>query len=251
MSGGHTLNLKQGPGARDRRHPVRVRAGQVFFPRRGARRRRMTVRTVEGEWVGVVLDDGSGRRLALDSLLEVDEEGAGVRYRFQGWKPRPRGYRTELRVARVEPDTALCGLLLPEWDGATEIEELLSTLPRAMRVTGAHGSCMADLASPSAAGLGIHLCRPVGVRGLSRPRLAGHPEVLAEGQRFRRLADGAGFRILDADPASEKVVAWSGRRRVRLARSRLLDRGEDGSGRHYLYLGGGVREARCQRQGPR
>ena len=38
MAGGHTLNIKQGPGPRNRRHPSRIRAGQLFFPRSGDQR---------------------------------------------------------------------------------------------------------------------------------------------------------------------------------------------------------------------
>lgn len=248
MAGGHTLRLKQGPGPRHARHPKRIRAGQVFFPRVGRRRRPMTVRSVEGEWVRVTLEDTSQRRLALERLLAVDDDGAGVHYRFQGWKPLPRGYRTAVVVVAVDVDLGRCRLVLPEWDPATEIEELLSALPPTMRESNAAGSCMANLASPSAAGLGIHACRPVRPRGLSRPSLDRHPDVLAEGQEFRRLADGARLRILEVDPTSPTVVAWNGGRRVRLTREMLLARAEDGAGRHYLYLGGGVGEARRRRQ---
>lgn len=248
MAGGHTLRLKQGPGPRDGRHPQRIRPGQVFFPRVGRRRRPMTVRSVEGEWVRVTLGDLSERRLALDRLLAVDGAGAGAHYRFQGWKPRVRGYRTAITVVAVDADAGRCRLVLPEWDAGTEVEELLSVLPATMRAVGASGSCMADLASPSAGGLGIHSCRPTKPRGLSRPSLDSHPGEVAEGQEFRRLRDGVRVRILEVDTASPGVVGWNGKRRVRLTRARLLAKKEDGTGRHYLYLGGGVREARRQRR---
>ncbi|HVX31705.1 MAG TPA: hypothetical protein VHA80_01075 [Solirubrobacterales bacterium] len=148
----------------------------------------------------------------------------------------------------MDPVAARCRLVLPEWDAAAEVEELLSALPGPMRAIGATGSCVANLASPSAAGLGIHSCRATKVRNLSRPPLGIHPEVVAEGQEFRRREDGATFRIVEADPGSPTVVAWSGRRRVRLTRTRLLARRDDGGGRDYRYLGGGVGQARRRRQ---
>lgn len=244
MAGGHSLGLKQGPAPRDPSHPERIRAGQVFFPLQGRRRRRLTVRRVEGEWVQGVLDDGSSRRLSLDRLLAVDEAGVGSRYRFQGWKARPRGYRTEMRVVRIDPRAGLCYLVLPEWDAATEIEELLSALPASLQAAGAAGSCMANLASPSVAGLEIHDCRPWGVRGRSRVAAGQHPAVLVEGQRYRRLEDGSHFRILESEPVADSVRVWNGRRAVRLGVDRLLARAEDGDGRYYTYLGGGLRETR-------
>jgi len=208
----------------------------------------MTVRSVEGEWVRVTLDDMSERRLALERLLAVDDAGAGIHYRFQGWKPRARGYRTAISVVAVDADAGRCRLVLPEWDPASEVEELLSAVPSTMRAVSATGSCMANLASPSAAGLDIHSCRATKVRGLSRASLDPHPDDLAEGQEYRRLSDGVRLRILEVDPASPAIAAWNGRRRVRLTRARLLARVEDGTGRYYLYLGGGVREARRRRQ---
>ena len=198
----------------------------------------------------VTLDDLSERRLALDRLLAVDDAGVGAHYRFQGWKPRARGYRTAISVAAVDADRGRCRLVLPEWDATTEVEDLLSVLPLTMRAVGATGSCMANLASPSAGGLSIHSCRATRPRGLSRTSLGPHPDDVAEGQEFRRVVDGVRVRILEVNPSSPGVVAWNGRRRVRLTKAKLLDQMEDGTGRHYLYLGGGLREARRQRQAP-
>jgi len=244
MAGGHTLNLKLGPGPRCPRHPGRIRAGQVFFPLAGRARAPLVVKRVEGEWVRAERPDGAERRLALDNLLAVDAEGNGLRYRFQGWKPRRRGYRAEIWVAAVDEEKGRCRLVLPEWDPEAEVEELLSALPPALRRVGASGSCMANLASPSAAGLGIHACRAVKVRGLSRPAAGAHPEEVFAGQRYRRRSDGAAFRILEAVPGSRTVAAWNGRRVVRLVRGALLARGDAGGGRRSLYLGGGLRAAR-------
>jgi hypothetical protein len=213
-------------------------------------RRPLVVKSVEGEWVRAERDDGAERRLALDNLLAVDAAGNGVHYRFQGWKPRPRGYRTEIRVVNVDVEAGRGWLSLPEWDAETEVEELLSALPPSLRHAGATGSCMADLASPSAAGLGIHACRAVKVRGLSRAAGGIHPDEVFEGQRYRRRSDGAGFRILEVTPGSRTVPAWNGQRTVRLTRERLLAGDASGGGRHYVYLGGGVRAARRRRGAP-
>lgn len=217
----------------------------MFFPRSGRARRLLVVKSVDGEWIRAERDDGARRRLALDNLLAVDEAGNGIHYRFQGWKPRPRGYRTELRVQRVDLGAARCSLVLPEWDPETSVDELLGALPPALRSAGATGSCMANLASPSAAGLAIHSVRPIRARGLSRPARGAHPETLAAGQSFKRRSDGTRFRILEASRDSETVPAWSGQRTVRLTKERLLARTADGEGRYYVYLGGGVRAARA------
>jgi hypothetical protein len=249
VAGGHTLNIKQGPGPRNPRHPTRIRRGQMFFPCKGRSRQRLTVKRLEGEWVRVLCEDGSEKRVALDNLLATDGAGEGIHYRFHGWRPLRRGYRTALTVTGVSVDDGRCGLLLPEWDPDAEIEAALGVLPEQMRSEGATGSCMANLASPSAAGLGIHSCRPVGVREHSRETHRPHPELLAEGQRYRRLGDGARFRLVGVDPNSSTVRAWSGRRVVRLGRERLLAARPNGRGRYYEYLGGGVAAARRERSG--
>jgi hypothetical protein len=217
----------------------------MFFPLQGKRRLRATVKRVEGERVRVVREDGTEVTLALDRLLASDGEGNGRYYRFHGWKPRPRGSRTELRVISVSPDSRRCVLLLPEWDPAAEIEETSETLPEKLRVAGAVGSCMANLASPTASGLAIHSCRGSKLRVGSRPEIGSHPDVVAEGQRYRRRGGGPELRVLEVTPP--RARAWNGRRKVWLSEDRLLAVRPDGSGRHYEYLGGGVWEARRKR----
>jgi hypothetical protein len=245
VAGGHALNIKQGSGPRSSFHPRRIRPGQMFFPLMGRRRLRMIVKRLDGEWVRVIREDGSEVSLALDRLLASDGKGNGCHYRFHGWNPRPRGYRTELRVIRLVPEAARCVLALPEWDPAAEVEESLLALPEEMRTAGAVGSCMANLASPSAAGLEIHSCRRSKVRDASREAERPHPELLVKGQRFRRRSDGKGFRLIDAD--GPRVGAWSGRRVVRLSSERLLAVAPDGRGEHFEYLGGGVTALRRKR----
>ncbi len=247
MAGGHSLNIKQGPGPRTPSHPARVRAGQLFFPRRGAQRLRLTVKSIDGEWVRVAREDGSEGNVALDQLLARDGAGNGVNYRFHGWKRLPRGYRTEMIVASVSVEDARCMLVLPEWDPNVEIVEPLSTLPVDLRKAGASGSCRADLTSQSAAGLSIHASSTSKVRGLSRKAGGQHPDILAEGQEYRRRSDRKKFRLLDVDPGSPKVPAWSGTRVVRLDAARVLAVRPDGEGKHYEYVGGGVAATRRRR----
>jgi len=152
------------------------------------------VRRVEGEWVRVVREDGREARLSLDRLLAVDEPGRGVHYRYCGWHPRRRGYRAELRVVRVMPGRGRCVVVLPEWDAGEEIEQPLGILPGELRQEGAVGRCIARLSSDSSSGLDIHSCRTGRLRVTSRGRREGHPEALAEGQRYRRRRDGVTLR---------------------------------------------------------
>src|SRR5215213_4541412 len=247
MAGGHSLNIKQGPGPRTPTHPARIRAGQRFFPRRGAQRLRFTVKRIDREWVRVDREDGSEGNVALDQLLARDAAGNGVHYRFHGWRHLPRGYRTEMIVASVCETDGRCVLVLPEWDPSAEIEELLTVLPEGLRSSGSRGTCRANLASQSIAELGIHACGTAKVKGLSRSANRAHPDFLAEGQEYRRRSDRKKFRLLEVNPDSSKVTAWSGARVVRLNSSRVIAIRLDGQGRNYEYVGGGVITARRMR----
>lgn len=247
MAGGHTLNIKQGPGPRNSRHPSRVRPGQRFFPLVGSRRLRFTVKRVDGEWVRVDREDGSKGRVSLDRLLATDSEGNGANYRFHGWRRLPRGYRTEFEVLRIAEEAARCAIALPEWDLDAEVELSLATLPEELRVPGARGTCRADLTAVSEAGLALHGFSASKARGLSRTAAGEHPEVLAAGQEYRRCGDGKKFRLIEVEPGARTVSAWSGRRRVRLDATRLGAVGPDGGGLHYVYLGGGVSATRRRR----
>ena len=246
MAGGHTLNIKQGPGPRNRRHPSRIRAGQLFFPRSGDQRLRFTVKAVDGEWARVEREDRSKGRVSIDRLLAADEDGNGVDYQFHGWRRLPRGYRTEFRVLRVEGNKK-CAIALPEWDSEAEIEIALATLPEALRAPGAVGSCRADLTSSSGAGLALHAFSSGSAKGLSRAAAGHHPDVLADGQEYRRRRDGKKFRLLEVDPDAATVSAWSGRRVVHIEAARLVAKKPDGEGLHYHYLGGGRTATRRRR----
>ena len=220
----------------------------MFFPRQGDRRLRLVVKSVEGEWVRVIREDGSKGNVSLDRLLARDEAGEGLHYRFHGWKRLPRGYRTEMIVAWISKQSGLCGLVLPEWDPDTEVEVSVSEVPAAIRRAGAAGTCRADLTAQSPAALEIHSCSTAAVRGVSRVQGGSHPEVLAGGQEYRRRSDRRKYRLLDVDPDSPTVPAWSGVRVVRLDAARLLATRPDGEGAIYEYLGGGVTATRRRRQ---
>jgi hypothetical protein len=249
VAGGHSLNIKQGPGPRTARHPTRIRAGQLFFRRTGAQRLRFMVKRPEGEWVRVVREDGAEGSIALDRLLACDDAGNGIHYRFHGWKRLPRGYRTELLVLEVSAEAGGCVLLLPEWDPATEIEAALSVLPNELQKADAKGSCGADLTAQSVAALGIHACSSSKIRGLSRTATGPHPELLAEGQEYRRRTDDKRFRLLNIETRSPTVSAWNGTRTVRLDVGKLLALLPNGEGSNYIYLGGGLAATRRRRAG--
>jgi hypothetical protein len=242
MAGGHSRHVKQGPGPRWERHPRTIRSGQIFFPHEGARRRKLTVKRVERETVRAVREDQTERTYALDRLLAIDAEGNGLHYRFMGWKPRPRGYHTELRVVRVCESDGSCAVVLPEWDPGTEIGVPVASLPKELRVQGGVGSCMANLASATVAGLSLHGFRLSQPRGVSRSEKAPHPAVVAEGQRYRRREDGRDLLIVDDE--QPRVSAWNGQRLVRVSAKHLLAVDGSGHGRFFEYRGGGVRATR-------
>jgi hypothetical protein len=247
VAGGHTLNIKQGSGPRNPRHPLRIRPGQRFFPLSGSQRQRITVKRLDGEWVRVEREDGAERRVSLDRLLASDGEGNGVNFRFHGWKSLPRGYRTGFTVLGIFEEEGRCVIELPEWDPGIGLDVSLTTLPELMQTVGAGGSCRADLSSSSEAGLGLHGFSATMPRELSRPAVGPHPEVLAEGQEYRRRADGKRFRMLEVEPGASTVPAWAGGRVVRLDPARVLATRSDGEGLHYVYLRGGLTATRRRR----
>jgi hypothetical protein len=106
---------------------------------------------------------------------------------------------------------------------------------------------MANLASVSAAGLNIHSCKSAPLRDGSRKALMPYPDLLANGQRFRRRADGVTFQLLEG--SGRRLRAWNGIRVVRLAPDRLLETQPDGGGLFYEYVGGGITKARLRRNG--
>lgn len=252
MAGGHSLNIKQGPGPRNRRHPSRIRPGQRFFPLTGTHRQRLTVKELGGEWVRVEREDGSKGRVSLDKLLASHPAGDGVHYRFHGWRRLPRGYRTDFVVSCIaEEEEARCSIVLPEWDPETVVELPLAALPPALRSSGATGSCRADLTAASHAGLALHGFSGERAKGLSRAVGETYPEFVVGGQEYRRRTDGKRFRLLEVQPGSPTVSAWSRRRVVRLEVIRLLARGPDGDGLHYVFIGGGLTAARRRRAAKR
>ncbi|HWC47861.1 MAG TPA: hypothetical protein VG448_03160 [Solirubrobacterales bacterium] len=226
---------------------MRIRQGQRFFPLSGVNRRRFTVTRLDGEWVAIEREDGSKGRVSLDGLLACDAAGAGVNFRFHGWRRLPRGYRTDFKVLAVEPRAGRCVISLPEWDPGSQVEVPLSELPQGLGVVGAEGSCRADLTAKSKGELSLHGFSAAKPRGLSREGLRDHPDLLVQGQEYRRRQDRKKFRILEVDPDSPTVPAWSGRRVVRLEAGRLLAQGSDGRGLYYTYLGGGRAGARRRR----
>ncbi len=84
------LQIKDGYGRPP--HPLLVRAGQVYWPRKaGTRRRQFRVtRTLAAGTVHARRTDGAREALAVTSarLLATDTDGNGRHYSFIGWTPR-------------------------------------------------------------------------------------------------------------------------------------------------------------------
>jgi hypothetical protein len=162
----HQRHKAERLGARYQAHPRLIKPGQLFWPLEGRRRRLFEVKEVRGPWVRIKREDGTSGRVTLARLLSLGPTGRdGQHYRFHGWRPRQRGYRTALEVLRVDAGANRCVICLPEWDPDGEIEQPLSVLPAELRHDGALGSCMADLSAVSSARLNIHACRSTPARG--------------------------------------------------------------------------------------
>jgi hypothetical protein len=95
-------------------HPLRVRAGQRYWPRRAACRRPFAVICVpHSDVVFGVRTDGARERVRTTAhrLLATRADGQGLNYSFLGWESRR--YRTWAVVVAIED--AAASVVLPEW----------------------------------------------------------------------------------------------------------------------------------------
>lgn len=109
-------------------HPLRVRAGQRYWPRRAACRRPFAITGAPaGEFVVGVRADGARERVRTSTrrLLATRLDGQGLHYSFLGWQSRR--YRTWAIV--VELDDAWATVVLPEWHPARPVRLLARLLP--------------------------------------------------------------------------------------------------------------------------
>jgi hypothetical protein len=154
-------------------HPVRVRAGQKFWPRAGRRRRAFVVGSVDRG--GVVRGrrvDGAREpvRTTLARLAAARGDGQGRHYSFLAWMPRE--YRTWAAVVEIEGDTAV--LVLPEWHPGRPVRLPARLLPPGIGGIGAWLELRADLSVAAAGQLNpsmLSYCADPGSDRCPRPTL--------------------------------------------------------------------------------
>lgn len=151
-------------------HPMRLLAGQRFWPRRATCRRPFVVARApcDDVVVGVRIDGGRERvRTTAHRLLATRPDGQGLHYSFLGWESRR--YRTWAVVMAIEQSAAT--VVLPEWHPGRPVRLPSSLLPVRAGV-GRWLTLRADL-SVSAGGQpnpsGFACCEDPGVARCRRP----------------------------------------------------------------------------------
>jgi hypothetical protein len=137
-------------------HPLTLRAGQRFFPRRGRQKVPFVIQRVDrdGRVRGKTLDgDISPINLSSKRLLVARPDGRGAHYQWHGWTPRR--YRTLAQV--VSCGVATATLCVPEWHPGRPVTIPTRLLPRESRAPGSWVSCEASLAEPTAGKLEVHV----------------------------------------------------------------------------------------------
>jgi hypothetical protein len=140
-------------------HPLRVMAGQVFFPRSSTGRRRLLEITHSGGEVALARRVESPREkltISVARLLARQADGQGRFYSFQGY--RSREYRVLARVAAVDGDGAV--VVVPEWHPARPVPLAASALPPGARQANSWLVVVADLSAPTPARLGLSPAGP-------------------------------------------------------------------------------------------
>lgn len=159
-------------------HPVEVRAGQHYFPRRGKRRGPIrVVRVDRRRGIAQVRDVGGvapSARIALTRLLAVRVDGQGRYFQHVGFDSRR--YRTYAVLTSQEPDQ-LATLVLPEWHPSRAVKLPARLVPDGVGL-GDWMCCAADLSRGRAAWLNVSDLRAVADPGPAvchRPRYAPPP----------------------------------------------------------------------------
>jgi hypothetical protein len=135
-------------------HPLRLRLGQVFWPRPPGRRRLLTVRRVLGPKVIVECisaKDEPRATLSASRLLATRDDGQGRHYQFQGFLARR--YATFACVWEVGAGEAV--LCLPEWHPGRPVRIPDRLVPAEARTPGAWMRVNCDLSASSAGRLQI------------------------------------------------------------------------------------------------
>jgi hypothetical protein len=109
-------------------HPLRVLAGQRYWPRRASCRRPFVVTSAPrgGVVFGVRTDGGRERvRTTVHRLLATRGDGQGLNYSFLGWESRR--YRTWAVIMAIDGVTAT--IVLPEWHPSRPLRLPVRLLP--------------------------------------------------------------------------------------------------------------------------
>jgi len=153
-------------------HPLRLVAGQVFYPRHAhGNRRPFTIARVTGATAVCKRLEPPRQKLQVSvaRLLATDRNGQGRHYSFQGWLSRR--YLTWAQVAAWDDEQAV--LVLPEWHPARPVQIAARMLPVDARAPGRWLEVDADLSAPTPARLGLQTlaaCVPPPATVCARPR---------------------------------------------------------------------------------
>ncbi len=151
-------------------HPVIVRPGQRYWPRRGNARVGFSVRRVAGDVAIAARENGDKKSLEIPAatLLARRKDGQGAYHQFIGF--RPRKYESHAYVHAVGPEEAI--LCFPEWHPRRPVSLFISLLPDDARFDGAWLSLSCDLSASSGARLEPHdlaLAADPGSERIARP----------------------------------------------------------------------------------
>jgi hypothetical protein len=131
-------------------HPLVIRLGQRYWPRRGKYRRPFVVRRLEGDHaVGKRTDNGLTVRVSVARLLESRDDGQGRDYQFEGFAPRR--YLTRACVCEFDGEEIV--LCIPEWHPRRPVRLLARLVPVDAHAAGAWLELRCDLSATSAARL--------------------------------------------------------------------------------------------------
>jgi hypothetical protein len=143
-------------------HPMAIRSGQRFWPRRGRQRRTFVVRSVRrGQVLGVRVEGSADAvTVPLARLLAVRADGQGAYYQFQGYQPRK--YATLAQVCELEDNLVI--LCVPEWHPHRPVRLVARLIPEEARHPGAWVALRCDLSVPTAGRL-----QPSDIRAVTAP----------------------------------------------------------------------------------
>lgn len=195
-------------------HPLVIREGMRFFPRKKEPRKPawpLTVRSAPDEQgkVRCRRDEPTGPvdvEVSASWLLARRADGQGSHVQFAGWAPRK--YRTCAQV--VEVVDGLATLVLPEWHPARPVPLDGRLLPQGARCAGAWLQLRADLSAGRAAKLS-----PSHLKALTEAPKSVHPVAYTPPARAPErprpdVGEGCGDIVLTVDTNALETAPRSG-----------------------------------------